>query len=331
MIFLMFLALQGAASSSPHNLDLLALAQKRHPLGFEDILRGRFDVSRHAEFEALRTWSERPTPEELAEHYERLPGEKAFYRELTPCWEADLKGRVRSMVVAASTETPKQARSIWSKVDAVFRDGLALERKSRASAVLEARSRPTPFGKELAVRAALDQVWRKVQNRQDFTDAESEVLLWRAWSRTCHIASENVAFMKNQIAVSGWPTISHDGSDAVHDAFLIVQHADDDPGFQTSALQSMEPYVKRGEISGSIFAALFDRVALAGGKPQRYGTQFSVGKKGCTSARPIEDPEKVDERRASVGLPSLAKYGQTLAEAYKIKMCSDVLDSDEKL
>lgn len=50
-------------------------------------------------------------------------------------------------------------------------------------------------------------------------------------------------------------------------------------------------------------AYLTDRVLLAEGQPQEYGTQVRDGR-----PRELRAPESVDERRAAVGLEPLAAY-----------------------
>ena len=61
-----------------------------------------------------------------------------------------------------------------------------------------------------------------------------------------------------------------------------------------------------------------DRVRVAQGKPQVYGTQFwrGPGGTGPLVAHPIDDEAEVDERRAAVGLEPLAVYGAQLRELY---------------
>ena len=43
------------------------------------------------------------------------------------------------------------------------------------------------------------------------------------------------------------------------------------------------------------------------GREHTFGTQFDWSADGLLSPAPIADPENVDERRASVGLPPLAE------------------------
>jgi hypothetical protein len=65
--------------------------------------------------------------------------------------------------------------------------------------------------------------------------------------------------------------------------------------------------VPRDQVSQQDFAYLTDRVLLAEGKQQLYGTQFTLEKGKC-KPRPLEDEANVDKRRAAVGLPPLAVY-----------------------
>lgn len=50
-----------------------------------------------------------------------------------------------------------------------------------------------------------------------------------------------------------------------------------------------------------------DRDLVHQGKPQLYGTQLTTID-GITAFDPIEDIEHLDERRASMGLGSIASY-----------------------
>ena len=62
-----------------------------------------------------------------------------------------------------------------------------------------------------------------------------------------------------------------------------------------------------GEASVTDLAYLEDRVRVNAGQSQLYGTQFTRDQQGL---RPwtIDDPENLDQRRASVGLGPFAGY-----------------------
>ncbi len=105
----------------------------------------------------------------------------------------------------------------------------------------------------------------------------------------------------------GWPRPSMVGERAASTAFLIIQHAEAD--LQRRFLPDLREAAKAGDLELSQLALLEDRVLLADGKPQRYGTQvkaLAVG--GPYQLQSLEDAATVDERRASMGLGPLADY-----------------------
>jgi len=105
----------------------------------------------------------------------------------------------------------------------------------------------------------------------------------------------------------GWPgrlTAGEAGSQA---AWLLVQHADHDPGFQRHCLELLEGAAGRGEADPRHVAFLTDRVLIHEGKPQRFGTQLHM-EDGRLAPIPVEDPEGLDERRRSAGLAPIEDY-----------------------
>jgi hypothetical protein len=67
--------------------------------------------------------------------------------------------------------------------------------------------------------------------------------------------------------------------------------------------------VAADDASAGDLAYLVDRVRVAEGRPQVYGTQVQMGPDGDPTPRmPIEDPENVNARRAEAGLPTLEEY-----------------------
>jgi hypothetical protein len=65
--------------------------------------------------------------------------------------------------------------------------------------------------------------------------------------------------------------------------------------------------VADGEASPGNLAYLEDRVRVHDGRPQLYGTQFTVAD-GELQPSPIEDPQRLDARRAAAGLDTFAAY-----------------------
>jgi predicted enzyme related to lactoylglutathione lyase len=130
------------------------------------------------------------------------------------------------------------------------------------------------------------------------------------------VDSVNTAWLRALVARSGWPKRSVVGEEGAHDAWLLVQHADRDTAFQNEVLGLMEDAVAADEASGSDFAYLTDRVRIAQGRPQLYGTQARMSPDGELEPYPIEDSTRVDERRPAVGLPPLAEYLERMKQLY---------------
>ncbi len=131
-----------------------------------------------------------------------------------------------------------------------------------------------------------------------------DVLLWSEISQRDH---ENTRLIKQIIANSGWPSISSVGQDASEDAWLLVQHADDDPVFQLQVLRLIGPLIATNEVAPQSYALLSDRVSLKISGTQRYGTQLScVG--GHYVPNGLEGPSRVNERRKALGMKPLEQY-----------------------
>ena len=125
----------------------------------------------------------------------------------------------------------------------------------------------------------------------------------------------NIAWLKQVIEKNGWPTKTMVGQDGAFAAYLLVQHADLDLNFQRACLVLMKAAERGGEADALHVAYVEDRIAVAEKRPQRYGTQFMNDE----TPFPIEDPAHVDERRASVGLGTLADYRkQMLSQTWKL-------------
>jgi hypothetical protein len=157
---------------------------------------------------------------------------------------------------------------------------------------------------ELAERVALDQELRGTLLRGGEIDLEVA-------HRLEQVDAENTAWARAIVERHGWPRVSDVGAGGAQDFWLLVQHADRDPAFQERCLALMQAAVAAGEASATDFAYLTDRVRTHQGRAQVYGTQFQRTERGLEPF-PIEDPERVDERRASVGLGPLAEYAAQL-------------------
>lgn len=115
----------------------------------------------------------------------------------------------------------------------------------------------------------------------------------------------NTQWLRTVIDRVGWPGYTLVGADGAHAAWLIAQHADRHPAFQQRCLKLLARAVEASEASRTDLAYLTDRVLLARGEPQLYGTQLVARAEGFVAAR-LKAPDSVDVRRAAMGLPALA-------------------------
>jgi hypothetical protein len=120
------------------------------------------------------------------------------------------------------------------------------------------------------------------------------------------VDTENTARLGEIVDRHGWPTFILVGKGGAKAAWILVQHADLSPKFQRKCLDLMTK-APRDEIFPDDLAYLTDRVLLAEGKKQVYGTQFTMANGKC-KPRPLEDEANVDKRRKEVGLEPLAEY-----------------------
>ncbi|MBD9470834.1 DUF6624 domain-containing protein [Pseudoxanthomonas sp. PXM01] len=126
---------------------------------------------------------------------------------------------------------------------------------------------------------------------------------------------DNTAWLKAYLAEHGWPGYDLVGRSGSQGFFLLAQHADQDPAFQEQVLVMLHDAVSRQQASGIHLAYLTDRVRLAQGKPQLYGTQFHTVD-GKLQPQAIEDAEHVEARRAALGMESLAEYTANIEDMY---------------
>lgn len=105
----------------------------------------------------------------------------------------------------------------------------------------------------------------------------------------------------------GWPGPEVVGKSGSNTLFWVIQHADID--IQQKYLPIVRQAVKEGKLSSENLALLEDRVLLGTGKRQLYGTQIGGDMVANeVYVMPLDDPDNVDKRRASIGLEPLANY-----------------------
>lgn len=169
------------------------------------------------------------------------------------------------------------------------------------------------YSEQLATMVSADQALRK---RLDHDDHDSPAQK-KLQAHMGIVDRANTARLKSLIAQCGWPDKDKVGDKTVHHAWLLTQHADHDIAFQKRALGLIEDEAaRRGEPLGTNFAYLFDRVATAEQRPQRYGTQIMVPVDDPCKLEffPLDDRKEVEARRAALGLPPLVEYQRMMRE-----------------
>jgi predicted N-acetyltransferase YhbS len=110
----------------------------------------------------------------------------------------------------------------------------------------------------------------------------------------------------------GWPGINVVGEDGAEAAWVLLQHAIGSPKLLRACLPLLKCEAEKGEIPRAHAAFLEDRICFLERRPQRYGTQFDWNIKGELVPWVLAEPERVDERRRSVGLGPLADRTQQI-------------------
>ena len=145
------------------------------------------------------------------------------------------------------------------------------------------------------------------------------------------IDTKNQIYVSNLLDNHGWPdNLSDSANNAI---FLVIDHGD--KSYSEKYFEMVKEKAEQGIISKSDAAILEDRILMRANKPQMYGTQtksdivYYLTDEDEAKSRnviyiwPIENPEKVDELRISVGLQPINTYIQQVEEMYQIKVVWD--------
>ncbi|MFE2110285.1 DUF6624 domain-containing protein [Kitasatospora sp. NPDC059463] len=151
---------------------------------------------------------------------------------------------------------------------------------------------------ELNLMAAADHQAAPKANSDD----PAEQLEWR------RVTAQHADRLSEIMDAHGWPTADLVGEDAARAAWLIAQHADRQLDVQRRALRLMEQAVATGAAGPRDHAFLRDRTLVNEGRKQIYGTQIAGVQNGSPVPWPCVEPERLDERRAEVGIPPFAEY-----------------------
>ena len=137
------------------------------------------------------------------------------------------------------------------------------------------------------------------------------------------VDSRNQTYVSGLLDNHGWPEKLSDCANKA--IFHVINHASHE--FQEKYFALVVEKAEQGIVLKSDAATLEDRILMRTRKKQKYGTQTINHKTkdgdDLTYVWPIEDEEKIDELRASVGLPPISLYLQLVESQLKRKIIWD--------
>ncbi|MEZ5985981.1 MAG: DUF6624 domain-containing protein [Hyphomonas sp.] len=170
--------------------------------------------------------------------------------------------------------------------------------------------RKLPMLDRLAVITARDQYVRKVLIplfSDEALDSEVRTAFQSAsGAYVLQVDEINTAELKLILQEYSWADIIEGDPQLFKQAFHVVQHSPDE-AFRAEVLAEISPYAERGEIDGQEYALMYDRVELAAGRQQLYGSQYKCVD-GQYDVYDLKDPDGVDARRATMGMSPLKEY-----------------------
>ena len=165
---------------------------------------------------------------------------------------------------------------------------------------------------ELAERAGRDRKAREAMANAARKD-------WGPRREVAAIDEENVKWLFELVRTKGFPTAAQVGEQGVRDAWLLALHADRAPKFQQALVPELDKRRVDGELGGSEMSRFVDRLLVAQGKQQRFGT--SGNKDAWTSSHyglpSAESLREVEANRREFELMPLADYACMMSEARK--------------
>ena len=200
---------------------------------------------------------------------------------------------------------------IWLLTAALMLGDLSPEAHAKLAhfnaTVAEARAGVAALGPEASDRQrleallALDQRPLMIASHPDLSglsEADRHEVQGVMNAEVTRLSAENVQALLAMVPAEGWFSSKTYGQEAATGAFLIIQHSNMD--LQKRFLPTIEAMSERGEALKSEYALMYDRIAVAEGRLQRYGTQMQCVN-GQMQPFPTEDPDQIEARRAPMG------------------------------
>ncbi len=161
--------------------------------------------------------------------------------------------------------------------------------------------------------AILDTVHREDQEYREKSSTIEKEYGWDSnemndlWKIINEKDSINLLKVTKILDNDGWLGADKIGEAGNKTLFLVIQHSNTQT--QLKYLPMLQNAVMKGDAKPNYLALLQDRVLLAQGKKQIYGSQLETDiKTGEYVLSPMIDPDNVDKRRAQVGLQPISEY-----------------------
>jgi len=190
--------------------------------------------------------------------------------------------------------------------------GLIFISCKQESATKDAQQPETPVDYAF-IKTALDSIHTEDQKYRTEIREIDEKYGWESEEMKNHLKimravdSSNLIIVEEILDKYGWLSSEQIGRKANKTLFLVIQHADQETW--EKYLPVMRQAVKDGKAKARSLALLEDRTNLGRGELQIYGSQIKKDQEtGEMYVMPLTDPDKVNERRASVGLRPIEDY-----------------------
>ncbi|MCR5886866.1 TonB family protein [Hymenobacter sp. J193] len=162
-----------------------------------------------------------------------------------------------------------------------------------------------------------DQQYRRIAAEADRTYGPDSPQLRAAMQQQGKLDNRLIRQVDSLITVHGYPGKSLVGEYQQSVTFLVIQHNPDE-----KYLPLLTAAADKGELRWSSLALLVDRLRVARGEKQLYGSQLGPAVNGHYQLQPIEDEPNVNNRRAKIGLEPLEQYLKHWSIAYQVPTAS---------
>lgn len=135
------------------------------------------------------------------------------------------------------------------------------------------------------------------------------------------VDQNNLAAIEQILEKCGMPTIETAGEKGMSAIWLVIQHASAEK--RTEYFPMLLKAAQNGDLERQDIALMQDRMLMDAGKPQLYGSQILMNEDGTYELHKLKEPEKVDARRAIMGLGPLSEYVAFWGLAFNVEQVSD--------